>query len=473
MQSMVCESMTTMNSGLKWRVGGFSLAIALLALLEVWAAFTAWRRVDESGRLLASVEVVSLHIGSTFQASLLGLNEVVFKYASHHDQKDWTKFEEDWKTLDHWIDQQIEGHRQASRQEKQILDELNAAYDDYRAAAEQIGARAQASADAEPNVLDFANFEQQSARLLNLADKLAEAHRETLVASVTGSNLSLAYLRALLLGSLFLLLAFGGWLAIVVYQQLIAPLQVQLVESKAMLERQEKLASLGVLAAGVAHEIRNPLTAIKAWLFMHQRRLRPDTQEHADARIIANELERLERIVKDFLLFARPSDPKLEIVVAEQPLRAVRELLAPQLEKSGIQIRLEESRPAWIRIDAHQIKQVLINLVQNAADAIGQNGVVTLRALTDRKRLAERDIDVVILSVTDTGKGIPPEAQKRLFDPFFTTKESGTGLGLPIAARIVEKHGGALQYQTQVNRGTTFGIVLPRVQHHENQNSAD
>jgi signal transduction histidine kinase len=105
--------------------------------------------------------------------------------------------------------------------------------------------------------------------------------------------------------------------------------------------------------------------------------------------------------------------------------------------------------------------------VQNSADAIGRDGSVTLRARLDRKRLAERDTDVVILEVADTGKGIAPEVEKRLFDPFFTTKDTGTGLGLSIAARIIEKHGGALQYQTQVNRGTTFGIVLRRADYED------
>ena len=120
--------------------------------------------------------------------------------------------------------------------------------------------------------------------------------------------------------------------------------------------------------------------------------------------------------------------------------------------------------PARVQIDPQQIQQVLINLIQNAADSIGQNGTVTLRARTGVKRLADRATEVVILEVADTGTGIAPEVEKRLFDPFFTTKETGTGLGLSIAARIVEKHGGALQYQTQVNRGTTFGVVLPRAQ---------
>ena len=104
---------------------------------------------------------------------------------------------------------------------------------------------------------------------------------------------------------------------------------------------------------------------------------------------------------------------------------------------------------------------MLINLIQNAADSIGHNGTVTLRVRIDEKRLNDRQTDVVILEVNDTGKGIPPEAEKRLFDPFFTTKDFGTGLGLPIAARIVEKHGGALQYQNQAGSGATFGIILP------------
>jgi signal transduction histidine kinase len=159
-------------------------------------------------------------------------------------------------------------------------------------------------------------------------------------------------------------------------------------------------------------------------------------------------------------------------VPADQPLREVRDLLAPQLETSGIKLIFENSQPTGIRIDPQQIKQVLINLVQNGADAVGKDGSVTLRARLDHKRLAEHETEVVILEVADTGKGIPPDVQKRLFDPFFTTKDTGTGLGLSIAARIVEKHGGALQYQTQVNRGTTFGIVLPRA-NNEDPNSAD
>ncbi len=162
------------------------------------------------------------------------------------------------------------------------------------------------------------------------------------------------------------------------------------------------------------------------------------------------------------LLVARPSEPRLTTVPADEPLRQVQALLKPELEKTNIRLAVQDFVSAPINIDSQQIQQVLINLIQNAADSIGHDGEVTLRARLDNKRLADHVRDVVILEVADTGKGIPPQVEKRLFDPFFTTKDAGTGLGLSIAARIVEKHGGALQYQTQPNHGTTFGIVLPR-----------
>jgi signal transduction histidine kinase len=114
-----------------------------------------------------------------------------------------------------------------------------------------------------------------------------------------------------------------------------------------------------------------------------------------------------------------------------------------------------------VRVDPNKMKQVLINFVQNGAESMGAGGTVTLRSRLDKQVLNGRNCAAVVIDVADTGKGISPEVQKRLFDPFFTTKEAGTGLGLPIAARIVEKHGGVIQYQTHPNRGITFSIVLP------------
>jgi signal transduction histidine kinase len=453
-----------MTLGMKIRLAAFVSAITLLVSLIVWVAVTSARLIDEARTKMNLAQSESFRIAGEFQEGILALNERLLKFAQHHDTNEWIEFEKEWNALNTWLDRQ---HLSAPP-EKHVLEQLNLAYDDYYQAARQIEARVEASTAIVMPAAEFGRLQKEAARLLDLAFQLAEAHRQTLVASLAGSTKTLGHFQALLLGALFLIVAFGAWLAHVVYRQLIGPLRVKLVESQALLGRQEKLASLGTLAAGVAHEIRNPLTAIKAWLFMHQKNLQPGSQEEADAGVIGREIDRLERIVRDFLLFARPSEPQLQLLSAEQPLREVRDLMARSLERSSIRLELEPSAGLNVMGDPQQLKQVIINLVQNAADAIGQNGSVTLRTRPGRNRLSDRETDVVILEVSDTGKGIAPEVEKRLFDPFFSTKESGTGLGLSIAARIVEKHGGALQYQTQTNHGTTFGIVLPRAESREN-----
>jgi signal transduction histidine kinase len=446
---------------MKLRLVAFILAIAAMVILIGWTGHSSWRRTGELSENLTTVQLESFRIANQLQQSVLELNNLVLHYGIYHDTNDWARFGVASTNLDRWIDEQRP--ILTTDKEKEKLDLINTNYDFYMAAARELNARTLTNTLSAMPLLEFANFETQSQILLNLGLELAKAHRESMDSFLASSKKSLGYLRVLLLLSLALLLLSAGGLAAVVYRDLIAPLRIKLVESQALVERHEKLASLGMLAAGVAHEIRNPITAIKAWLFIQQKHLRPGSPEHEDAQVISDEINRLERIVKDVLLFARPSEPRLVNAAATQLLFEVQTLLRPHLEKSNIQLACENSVSAQVCVDSEQIKQVLINLVQNAAESIGRNGTVTLRARLDTSRLADRNRDVVILDVSDTGTGISPEVEKRLFDPFFTTKESGTGLGLSIAARIVEKHGGALQYQTQVNRGTTFGIVLPRV----------
>lgn len=264
------------------------------------------------------------------------------------------------------------------------------------------------------------------------------------------------------------LLGVGAGLAVLLYRGLVLPLQERLRQSQRVIERQEKLSSLGVLAAGIAHEIRNPLTSIRVRLFTQQALLKPGSEEHEDNVFLTGEIVRLERIVKDFLAFARPADPQLVPLPACRPLREVAPLLAPELRKAGVTLQEEYLADPVVQADSGQIKQVIINLVRNAADAMtggdlaaGERRVVTLRTRTEVRRRDGRPGSFAVLEVGDTGPGIPPEVQKRLFDPFFTTKANGTGLGLSIASRIVEKHGGALEFSTAPGRGTLFRIVLP------------
>jgi signal transduction histidine kinase len=275
-------------------------------------------------------------------------------------------------------------------------------------------------------------------------------------------NAKLARLQKLLVLALLCALISGVLLIFMAYRRIMAPLPNTLPESGAAIERQEKLASLGVFATGIAHEIRNPLTAIKVRLFSLKQSYRPGTSENEDLHVIGTEIDRLERIVRDFLQFARPAEPDLKTVPITALLNNIRELLSSELAKRSVEVKVEISSELFVKVDANKIKQVLLNLVQNAADSMPKGGTVTLSTRIDRRVLLGRPTQVVMIDVTDTGTGMPAEIQKRLFDPFFTTKEYGTGLGLPISARIVEKHGGVMEYKTQPNCGTTFTIVLPK-----------
>jgi signal transduction histidine kinase len=263
--------------------------------------------------------------------------------------------------------------------------------------------------------------------------------------------------------SLLLNLVLGALVAVRVYREWIAPMRRQLIASRAMAERQEKLSSLGVLAAGIAHEIRNPLTSIKARLFAQHKLLPADSPAREDNAVIRDEIGRLEHIVMDFLAFARPTEPVLTELAASAPLEEIATLVRPELERSDIAVNVEVREDSRLRADPQQLKQILLNLVRNAAESIGRDGRITLRAGRRRLRQRGRWMPYAALEVSDTGKGIPPEIQKRLFDPFFTTKQNGTGLGLSITARLVAQQGGLLEYQTELNCGTTFCILLPCV----------
>jgi signal transduction histidine kinase len=268
-------------------------------------------------------------------------------------------------------------------------------------------------------------------------------------------------LHGVLTWSSVVLLAMGACLVVLVYKGIVAPLRRRLEQSRSIIERQEKLSSLGVLAAGVAHEIRNPLTSIKVRLFTQQASLAKGTEALEDNLFITDEISRLETIVKEVLAFARPADPQFKSFRATQPMRELAALFRSTLDPQQIRLQEEFLADPQLTADPQQIKQVLINLVQNAADAIRERGTITLRTATRPPPHGSRGEAEAVLEVEDTGPGIPPDVQARLFDPFFTTKASGTGLGLSIAARILHNHRGHLEYQTQPGQGTVFRLVLP------------
>jgi signal transduction histidine kinase len=457
----ICQiSGRAMKFGIILRLVALTLVVALMGILILLATLNSQKKSAQLREQLSQVDLESFRIADQFHDSLRELSNTMQRYGTDHDPAIWGEFLQASRKLSGWIEQQKP--KLTSQDEKDALQQITSGYRDYLQAAQELHLKLESMGQQSATLADFIPLRVASQHLFDQGQYLGKALYDSRKQLLAQANRILDQLRWLVLGSLSLLFLFGVALAGVVYRDMIAPLRVKLVESQTMMERHEKLAALGMLAAGVAHEIRNPLTAIKAALFIQQKKFRPGSDEANDSRLVEREILRLERIVNDFLLFARPTEPELVVVPAESILTETQKFLAPQLARFNIELVLEPSAPAQIRADAAQIRQVMINLVQNAADSIEQNGTVKLRARLDRKRITQEETNVVILEVADNGKGITPEIEKRLFDPFFTTKDTGTGLGLSIAASIIQKHGGALQYQTQVHRGTTFGIVLPQ-----------
>jgi signal transduction histidine kinase/putative methionine-R-sulfoxide reductase with GAF domain len=238
-------------------------------------------------------------------------------------------------------------------------------------------------------------------------------------------------------------------------------------KTEAQLIRSEKLAALGQLAAGIAHEIRNPLTSIN--ILIHSLREKPSDEEHhrEDLRVIEGEIHRINEIVDQFLRFAKPAPPLLQEADVLSLFEETLQLLKPQIEKQRISVQKEfHSLPPTV-LDREQMKQVILNLLLNALQAMPGGGRLRLsgQVLEDNRWIQ--------LSIQDTGVGIPPEDMNKLFDPFFSTKEGGVGLGLSIAHRIIDQHRGKIQMESTPGQGTLFTLWLPISQKEDDGNRSD
>lgn len=464
---------TRLGQPVKLRLFGFFLVVTCGGALLAWVTRSTWRQLDRLQREHAAVKSESFYLGVTLRSAIRSLNSKLLQFGLSKENSARDSFEKESSALQGWIDTNRVHLAEVAdlrllrtislRRDLQVMEQAEGAYHKYLIRTAKLLEPAPPPADLDSFEEVYAEVQSSSRELLQLCDQLVTVQAEGFNDFLSETQRTLLAHQRLLELSSALILGMAGTLALMVYRGMIAPLRRGLSESKTIIERQEKLASLGVLASGVAHEIRNPLTAIKFRLFSLKSAL-PALADNEDARMIADEINRLERIVKDFLRFARPSEPQLEEMPAEQALRDVRDFLKGQLERGGIELRCETGEGGWVRADSQQLKQVLLNLIQNAAEAIGRDGTITLRLRREVAELNGKSGRVVTLAVSDTGKGIAPDIEARLFDPFFSTKEGGTGLGLAIAARIVEKHGGILRYETELNRGTTFEVLLPTIE---------
>jgi len=228
---------------------------------------------------------------------------------------------------------------------------------------------------------------------------------------------------------------------------------------EARLHRAESLASLTTLAAGVAHEIKNPLGSISIHIQLIQKTMsspkrldRKTVRHYLD--VVNEEVDRLNRIVVDFLFAVRPMDARLEEADVNKLLEDLLEFVHFELEEAKIELipRLAEDLPL-LEFDEKLLKQALLNIINNAVAAMPKGGTLTVST--------ERRGEVVLVHVRDTGSGISDENMAKIFEPYFTTKDFGSGLGLTVVYKIVKEHGGEINVKSREGEGTTFTISLP------------
>ncbi len=258
---------------------------------------------------------------------------------------------------------------------------------------------------------------------------------------------------SLFMGLILFLLGSAGFYFIFLYQEMQLT-KTTLAKMELSLERSRRLAALGKMAAGIAHEIRNPLGTLKgfAQYFKDQAANDSESREYAD--IMIGEVDRLNHIIAALLQFARPREPELQTVSARDIMERAVRLLAADFNKQAITPEITSDDNAEFRADPDLLLQVLINLMKNSLAASGPGDQIILTSTLQDNH--------IILTITDSGRGMDPEEKERMFDPFFTTRKTGTGLGLAVSYQIIEQHNGRFEVDSRPGQGTRISIILPR-----------
>jgi len=236
----------------------------------------------------------------------------------------------------------------------------------------------------------------------------------------------------------------------------------ELRENRKLLEKSSRLAAIGEIAPAIAHEIRNPLAAIKMLIYTMKKEGGISEEKSYDLQVILGEINRMENFLQSFLQYARPGKPQMKEVEALPVIREMIHLMAPQMKQNRIELKESFSgERIFVQSDPDQLKQVLMNLLQNAIEAMAQGGVLSVStALSDGRTQGEAGKMLRII-ISDTGHGIPEEMIGSLFDPFVKGSATGTGLGLSISQRIIELHHGWISAANNSGKGATFTVHIP------------
>jgi len=236
-------------------------------------------------------------------------------------------------------------------------------------------------------------------------------------------------------------------------------------ELKKQVERSKNLSALGVMTAEIAHELKNPLAAIKGYTDLIPLKKNDPAFLDKYVGIVNEEMERLTDTIKMLLTFARGKSEKMKDIELETVLKKVLTLISPQAKSAHISIQTHFDCQPHVFADARQLEQVFLNITQNAIQAMDANGTLTISTAEVERRFGNlENSKFVQIQISDTGSGISEENLEKIFTPFFTTKDDGNGLGLPICFKIIQEHNGTILVDSKEGEGTTFSIYLPLIQ---------
>ena len=471
-------------------LAGLTLTILSGSGITLWYT----HQVDTTWSPAVSRDIESFQAAEELLSALVMQKGFVTYYFLKNDQEWLDKLRSHHDAFMNWIHRARETDQ--GREAHSILNDIEARYLRYAYARDQVIALYRKGHREQGAELHWQVREQFFA-LADLCRRYKELHRASIAATMAELNdrqrSTTRTASALLICSLLL----AGGLGFLIFERVLKPIRAliretesplhlarfedeissltlrmhqlvnnvdqtrtKLQESREHLQQKEKLATAGKLAAGVAHSVRNPLTSVKMRLFSLQRSQSLSPIQKENFEVIAEEIRHIDTILSNFLEFSRRPKLRMQPCNPSEVVQSALQLMHHRLKSYGIEVRRESTPLQDSLLDPEQLKEVLVNLLENSCEVMPAGGIITIE---EQSGVAQPLGHISLIRITDSGPGIPEEIREKVFDPFFSTKEEGTGLGLSIARRIVEDHGGWLNVSSREGRGTTFSISLPTV----------
>ena len=421
--------------------------MAILSILIGYLAFITTGNLQKSSTAIMKENVSSLKAAEELEIALLNQKGLVGNYLLDGNVT-WLKtIEEKKKDFEMWF-RNAQGVALTS-DEKKILQDISGFYKTYDNQRNRTIKLYQAGNIIEARRILANDMKNSVDSLYKKCEDLLLVNETLIAKAEISSKKNVVRMTILIWLTIIGTLGLGGVMGFFIARKI-----------NEELVRSAKMASLGQLSATVAHEIRNPLTSIKMRLCSLLDQLKNNADSEEDMLIIDEEINRLEGIVKNFLDFARPPDLNLQTCDIAKILGSVINLVKSKAESSNIRIenKIEEPLPE-IQIDKEQIRQVFLNIMLNAIEAMPKGGIVELTADVDRND--KKSNGKLKIQIKDTGQGIGPDLKSKLFEPFISTKEQGTGLGLFIASRITKLHKGDIHIDSEPGKGASVTVELP------------